>query len=307
MPRRAPVTNATGFVPLAMAFLRPMLGARMREADGQRKGCSMPITGRARLFAIIGDPVGVVRSPEWWNAAFGRAGLDAVLLPVDVAGGDLAVAWRGLTRIRNLDGIVLTMPHKQAVVPLLDGLGPTARLAGAVNTVRRRADGGWEGEMFDGEGFVAGLRAAGHEPAGMRALQVGCGGAGRAIAFALARAGVASLALSDTAPGRAEALAGAVGGAFPNCAVATGLADPAGHDLIVNATPLGLRPGDALPLKQGRFSPGQVVADVILNPERTPLLDAAAAAGCDTVSGRAMFEGQARLAAAYLGLAGLGG
>ena len=267
----------------------------------------MPITGRARLFAIIGDPVGVVRSPEWWNAAFARAGLDAVFLPVEVAGGDLPVAWRGLTRLRNLDGIVLTMPHKQTVVPLLDGLGPMARLTGAVNTVRRRVDGGWEGEMFDGEGFVAGLRAAGHEPAGMRALQVGCGGAGRAIAFALARAGVASLALSDTAPGRAGTLAEAAGEAFPDCAVAAGLADPAGHDLIVNATPLGLRPGDVLAVEPGRLSAGQVVADVIPNPERTPLLDAAAAAGCDTVSGRAMFEGQARLAAAFLGLAELGG
>jgi shikimate dehydrogenase len=267
----------------------------------------MPITGRARLFAIIGDPVGVVRSPAWWNAAFERAGLDAAFLPVEVAAADFAVAWQGLTRIRNLDGLVLTMPHKQAVLPLLDALGPMARLAGAVNTVRRRADGTWEGEMFDGEGFVAGLRAAGHEPAGMRALQIGCGGAGRAIAFALARAGVASLALSDVAPGRAGALAEAVASAFPGCPVAMGLADPAGHGLIVNATPLGLRPGDALAVEPGRLSPGQVVADVIPNPERTALLDAAAAAGCDTVSGRLMFEGQARLAAAFLGLAELGG
>ncbi len=249
----------------------------------------MPITGRARLFAIIGDPVGVVRSPAWWNAAFERAGLDAAFLPVEVAAADFAVAWQGLTRIRNLDGLVLTMPHKQAVLPLLDALGPMARLAGAVNTVRRRADGTWEGEMFDGEGFVAGLRAAGHEPAGMRALQIGCGGAGRAIAFALARAGVASLALSDVAPGRAGALAEAVASAFPGCPVAMGLADPAGHGLIVNATPLGLRPGDALAVEPGRLSPGQVVADVIPNPERTALLDAAAAAGCDTVSGRLMF------------------
>jgi shikimate dehydrogenase len=267
----------------------------------------MPITGRARLFAILGDPVGVVRSLGWWNAAFAQAGLDAAFLPMEVAAADLATAWRGLTRIRNLDGVVLTMPHKQAVVPLLDALGPMARLSGAVNTVRRRADGGWEGEMFDGEGFVAGLRAAGHEPAGMRVLQVGCGGAGRAIAFALGRAGVASLALSDVAPGRAGALAEAVAAAFPGCKVATGTADAAGRDLVVNATPLGLRPGDALPVEPEHLSPGQVVADVIPNPERTPLLDAAAAAGCDMVSGRAMFEGQARLAAAYLGLAALGG
>ncbi|MBL6454435.1 shikimate dehydrogenase [Belnapia sp. T6] len=267
----------------------------------------MPITGAARLFAILGDPIAPVRSPALWNAEFTRLGLDAAFVPMEVRAADFAAAWAGLAATRNLDGMVLTMPHKQAVLPFLDLLGPHARLAGAVNTVRRLPDGRLEGDMFDGEGFVAGLRAAGQEPAGQRVLQLGCGGAGRAIAFALARAGAAELLLSDTAPGRAEALAEAITAAFPACRAAAGLPDPAGQGLVVNATPLGLRAGDPLPFDPGRLSAGQVVADVIPNPERTPLLDAAAAKGCDMVSGRAMFEGQARLAAAFLGVAGWGG
>jgi shikimate dehydrogenase len=287
--------------------MRPRLPGVHGRGSVQWKDYNMPITGAARVFAILGDPIHVVRSPAMWNAELARLGRDAAFVPLEVGAGDFAAAWAGLTRIRNLDGLVLTMPHKQAVVPLLDALDPMARLTGVVNTVRRRAEGGWEGEMFDGEGFVAGLLAAGHDPAGRHILQVGCGGAGRAIAFALARAGVAVLDLADAAPGRAGTLAAEVIAAFPACRAATGLADPAGYAIVVNATPMGLRPGDPLPFDAGRLSAGQVVADVIPNPEITPLLDAACAKGCDVVTGRAMFEGQARLAAAYLGIAGWGG
>jgi shikimate dehydrogenase len=260
----------------------------------------MTVTGAARLFGIIGDPVAVVRSPAWWNALFERLGRDAAFVPLQVGAADLPRAWAGLGAIGNLDGLVLTMPHKQAVLPLVDVLGPSARLVGAVNTVRRLADGRWEGDMFDGEGFVAGLRARGIAPEGRRVRQVGCGGAGRAIAFALARAGVAALDLEDAAPGRAAALAAEVAAAFPR------LSAGGPHDLLVNATPLGLAPGDALPFDAARFAPGIAVADVIPNPEVTPLVAAARAAGCATATGRDMFEGQARLAAAFFGVAPAG-
>jgi shikimate dehydrogenase len=257
----------------------------------------MTTTGAARLFAILGDPVAVVRSPAWWNALFARQGRDAVFVPMQVAAADLPRVWAGLGAIGNLDGIVLTMPHKQAVLPLLDALGPAAQLVGAANTVRRLPGGGWEGEMFDGEGFCAGLRARGIAPEGRRVRQIGCGGAGRAIAFALARAGVAALLLEDAAPGRAAALAAEVTAAFP--AVAT----TGTPDLLVNATPVGLRPGDPSPFADVALSPRLAVADVIPNPEVTALVAAARAAGCATATGRDMFEGQARLAAAYFGMA----
>jgi shikimate dehydrogenase len=254
------------------------------------------ISGRTRLFAILGDPVSVVRSPGWWNALFARAGRDAVFVPMQVGAADLPRAWAGLRAIGNLDGLVLTMPHKQAALPLVDALGRSARLTGAVNTVRRLPGGGWEGEMFDGEGFVAGLRARGIAPEGRHVRQKGCGGAGRAIAFALARAGVASLALEDAAPGRAASLAAEVAAAFP------AVAREGAPDLLVNATPLGLSVNDPLPFDPAMLSPRIAVADVIPNPEVTPLIAAARAAGCATATGRDMFEGQARLAAAYFGI-----
>ncbi|PZW48101.1 shikimate dehydrogenase [Humitalea rosea] len=264
----------------------------------------MTITGTTRLFGIIGDPVAPLRSPALFNAAFARLGRDAVLIPIAVPEGGLAEAWRGLALFDNLDGLVVTMPHKTAILPLLDALGPTARATGTVNTVRRRAEGGWEGEMFDGEGFRDGLERAGHAPAGASILQIGCGAAGRAIAYALARAGAGRLVLHDTARDRAEALVVALRAAYPALQVAVGPPDPAGFGIVVNATPLGLRPGDPLPLDPAALRAGQVVADVIPNPEVTPLVLAARAAGCATVTGRAMHEGQARLAAAWLGITG---
>ncbi|ONG55843.1 hypothetical protein BKE38_08100 [Pseudoroseomonas deserti] len=264
----------------------------------------MSITGTTRLFAIVGDPVAPLRSPALFNAAFARLGRDAAFLPMQILAGRLEESWPGLAAIENLDGLVVTMPHKEAVVPLLQALGPTARLTGTVNTVRRRAEGGFEGEMFDGEGFRDGLERAGHAPHGKKILQIGCGAAGRAIAFALARAGTAHLSLQDAAPGRAASLAAQLRRHVPQLSCSHEGAGIAGHDIIVNATPMGLRDGDPMPLDPTLLSRDQVVADVIPNPEVTPLIAAARALGCPTVTGRAMHEGQARLAAAWLGIEG---
>ncbi len=264
----------------------------------------MTITGRTRLMGIVGDPVAPLRSPALFNETFARLGLDAVFVAFEVPAGELPAAWIGLSRLRNLDGLVITMPHKEAVIPLLDALGPTAQRTGTVNTARRRPDGGWEGEMFDGEGFRDGLERAGHPVCGTAILQVGCGATGRAIAHALARAGAARLVLHDTAPSRAATLARALSAAYPGLSVVEGAPNTTGHDFVVNATPLGLREGDPLPFAASHLRPSQIVADVIPNPEVTPLIAAARAAGCATVTGRAMHEGQARLAAAYLGIVG---
>ena len=179
----------------------------------------MTITGRTRLMGIVGDPVAPLRSPALFNQTFARLGLDAVFVAFEVPAGELPAAWIGLSRLRNLDGLVITMPHKEAVIPLLDALGPTAQRTGTVNTARRRPDGGWEGEMFDGEGFRDGLERAGHPVCGTAILQVGCGATGRAIAHALARAGAARLVLHDTAPSRAATLAQELSAAYPGLSV----------------------------------------------------------------------------------------
>lgn len=264
----------------------------------------MTITGATRLFAILGDPVAPLRSPALFNAAFARLRRDAVFVALQVAAEDLVQAWPGLVAMRNLDGLVVTMPHKERVAGLLDVLGPTARLTGSVNTVRRRADGTLEGEMFDGEGFRDGVERASHAIAGKRIMQVGCGAAGTAIACALARAGAAELALHDVSATRVDALSALLRASFPAVRAAPSAPDPRGFDIVVNATPLGLRAGDPMPLDASRLVAGQVVADVIPNPEVTPLIAAARALGCATTTGRDMHEGQARLAAAWLGIEG---
>lgn len=264
----------------------------------------MTITGATRLFAIIGDPVAPLRSPAFFNAAFARLGIDAAFVAFQIPAGALERSWPGLLAMRNLDGIVITMPHKEAALPLLAELGPTARLTQSVNTIRRRADGTFEGDMFDGEGFRDGLERAGHPPRGRRILQVGCGAAGTAIACALARAGAAELTLHDSASARLDALKTLLGAHFPATRVAAGPPDPRGFDIVVNSTPLGLRPGDPMSIDAALLVASQVVADVIPNPEVTPLIAAARAIGCATTTGRDMHEGQARLAAAYLGIGG---
>ena len=139
----------------------------------------MSITGSTRLYAIVGDPVAPLRSPALFNADFARQGRDAAFIAFQIGDGDLAAAWPGLRAMRNLDGLVITMPHKEAVIPLLARLGPTAQLTGTVNTIRRDAAGDFEGDMFDGEGFRDGLERAGHALPGKRILQIGCGAAGR--------------------------------------------------------------------------------------------------------------------------------
>ena len=255
----------------------------------------MSFSGKARLYAIIGDPIAHVRVPTVFNARFAARELDAVCVPLHVPASGLAAAIGGLRALANLDGFVVTAPHKHAMVALCDDVVGEGRLVDAVNAVRRTADGRLVGDLFDGQGFVAGLRAAGHPLEGRRAFVAGAGGAASAVSFALARAGVAALTLHNRTAPRAAALARKLAAAYPACDVRTGPADPAGHDLAVNATALGLEPGDPLPFDVGRLPRTALVAEVIMKPEKTPLLAAAERHGCPIHLGRHMLDGQVDL------------
>jgi len=260
------------------------------------------IGGRTRVYGILADPIGQVRTPQAFNALCEARDFDAVLVPFHVAAEDLAEAVAGLRRLRSLGGLVVTVPHKQAMRALCDRLEPMGRLVGAVNAVRREADGSLVGENFDGRGFVAGLRAEGHEPRGRRALLLGAGGAGAAIAFALAEAGVAELAIANRSAAKGAALAAAVGEAFPGVAVRSATAEGSGFDLLVNATSLGLRPEDPLPLPAESIPAGALVAEVVMQPAVTPLLQAADERGATIHGGRHMLQGQLEAIAAFLGV-----
>jgi len=262
---------------------------------------SQSISGTTRLYALLGDPLDKARSPEYYNAVFVARGIDAVLVPMEVAPEGFNALIRALKTVRNLDGLIVTMPHKQAVLGHLDRLGDAARQVGAANVARREADGLWFGDMYDGPGFVDGLRARGIEPAGRRAYMVGCGGVARAIALALAQAGVARMQLHDIDTQRSAALVETLRAQYPRLACESGSADPAKFDLVINATPLGMRPGDALPFDVARLTPSTAVADVTTKPEITPLLAAARERGCPIATGRDMFEAQTALAEQLFG------
>lgn len=263
------------------------------------------IDGRTRLLGLIADPVAQARSPAMANALLARHGLlgPFVLVPMQVPDGALAAAVAGLRVMPNFAGAVVSMPHKTAIVALLDEVTPEARLVGAANVVARGADGRLTGTALDGEGFVAGLRGAGHEVRGARCLLAGAGGAAASIAVALARHGCASLTITNRTAARAVHLVDRVRGAFPGAAVRHGVSANERYDLAINATSLGMRPGDDLPIPQEIVARSALVAECVLAPEITPLLDAARAAGRAIHTGLPMLEAQIELLLRFMGVA----
>ena len=261
------------------------------------------INGETRLYAIIGYPIIQVRSPEVFNPRFSRAGRNAVLVPLEVHPDRLEQAVAGLFACANLDGLVVTVPHKTRMIGLVDEVLPTGAVVGAINAARREADGRWVGDMFDGRGCVRGLRKQGIEPAGRSALLVGAGGAGSAVAFALAEAAISRLTIFDVDAARASRVVAGIGRSYPAVRAEMGPPVPTrDHDLVINATPLGMAPGDPLPVDPGTLDASMVVVDVVMKPEMTPLLRAAAAIGCRIQPGRHMLEGQADAVASFFGL-----
>ena len=262
------------------------------------------ITGKAKIYAIIGDPIDHVRTPLVFNTRFDAGGHDAVLVPLLVPLATLARTLDGLRTLGNFGGCVVTAPLKGPCAELCDVLEGNGRLTGAVNALRREPDGRLVGDLFDGLGFVAGLRAHGVEPRGKRFFVAGAGGAGTALAFALAGAGVAALTLYNRTEDKARALAERVAAAYSNCVVRVGSADPRGHDVAVNATALGLLADDPLPFDVYLLDSSTLAAEVIMKPETTAMLQAASARGCRIHQGRHMLDGQADLLARFLAMPG---
>lgn len=260
----------------------------------------MKITGHTRILFILADPVEHVRGSDMLNRWFEAQGDDVAASPLHVAPADLARVLDAIRTMRNVAGFGVTIPHKVAVRALLDRLTPRALRVGAVNFVRRDTDGTLTGDNVDGVGFVDGLARAGVRVAGRSVLMVGAGGAGRAIAFALAEAGAASLVVVNRTAARAADLAAAVGAAHPACAVVAGEANLAGVDLLVNATSVGMHGPDALPLDVSALTPATDVAEIIMAPEVTPLLREASHRGCRTVPGRYMLEEQIKRVKAFV-------
>jgi shikimate dehydrogenase len=259
------------------------------------------VTGTTRLYGLVGAPLNAARSPQLFNRLFAEQSVEAICVPFTVEANDLAAFVAGARTIANLDGLLITMPHKQRMLSFVDELHPTARQVGALNIVRCHPDGRWVGATFDGLGCVLGMQWEGNDPAGHAVLLVGAGGAGRAIAFAIASAGARSLTIFDVDESRAIDLAAAVAAEAPSCRTRFGPPDPNGCDIVINATPLGMKAGDSMPVDPDRLNAGTIVIDTINDPDPTPLCQAARLRGCRTQGGRPMHEGQAVHALRFLG------
>lgn len=261
------------------------------------------ITGRGKVIAHIGYPTESFKAPMIYNPWFDAQGIDATVTPLGVKAEDFAALFPALFRITTLHGALITMPHKIAVTAMVDELSVTARIAGACNAVLKRPDGSLLGDMFDGDGFVLGAMRKGRVVQGARALVVGSGGVGSAIAASLAAKGARTIGLFDVNEAAAGALGDRLHAHYPGLDVRTGSKDPDGWDIVVNATPLGMKAGDPLPIDIDRVAPGTFVGEVVMKDEYTPLLRAARAKGCQVQVGTDMlFE----MIPAYLAFFGFG-
>jgi shikimate dehydrogenase len=247
--------------------------------------------GATRIHVTIGDPIAQVKSPAGVTAGFAARGHDAIMIPLQVKPADVEDFFRLAKKLPTLDGIIITVPHKPFAFRHCDTMTERARVLEVCNVMRRDRDGRWSGDMTDGGGFVAALRANAFEPKGKRALQIGAGGAGSAIALALCMEGASALTLADLDTAKRDALIARLG-RHGHTVTASDRPDPADFDLIVNATPAGMKSGDPLPVDPSKLGANQFVADIITMPAVTPLLAAAQASGCRTQTGVQMFDAQ---------------
>ena len=250
------------------------------------------INGKTRLYGIVGDPIAQVRSPEMVTHELQRRGLNAILVPLHVARADFARVIPHLMQLLNLDGLVMTIPFKAQALNLAQSLGLQAQAVGALNALARRKDGTWAGDMFDGMGCVQAFARRGLALRGKSVLLIGLGGAGGAIAAAVASEQPLRMHIWDLNPDRCRQSAELIARLSPDTQVHVGPPHLDGVDVLMNASPVGMLDDARLPLVADALAPELVVFDTIVHPEQTPLLQLAHRSGCRVVTGREMMQGQ---------------
>ena len=243
------------------------------------------LNGSTSIIAHVGYPTATFKSPMIYNPWFEKRGINAAVVPLGVRSEDFGRAFPEICRFTNFHGALITMPHKIAVIGLIDEVSTAVKVAGSCNAVRRDGDGRLIGDMFDGEGFVRGMARHGRSLKGMKVLVVGSGGVGSAIAASSAAAGAAEIGLYDVSAAVMEALAGRLRQNYPRLEVSQGSNDPSGFDVVVNATPLGMKAGDPMPVDVSRLKSSTYVGEVVMKEETTAFLAAAKARGCETQVG----------------------
>lgn len=263
----------------------------------------MDINGETRIFAIIGDPIVQAKTPAILNPMIAKAGVNAVLVPLQIRQPDFEASIRSIMGLGNLDGLVVTYPFKEKALHHVSRLSDRARKIGSVNAMRRDSDGGWAGDMFDGIGLLRAVTEC-TTVSDAKVLLVGAGGAGSAIGFAFAEAGASSITIHDLDSARAESLAQRIREAYPGCqAQASRFAHAAGNTIVINATPVGILPDDhRLPADFGPLSPEMTVVDIVPSQHKTALLVKAGEAGARQIPGSAMTNGQAAAILEFFGI-----
>jgi shikimate dehydrogenase len=262
----------------------------------------MNIDGNTELIAHIGHPTHSFKSPLIYNPYFEKEGINALVVPMGCQTEHYPNFLKSIFNLTNIRGALITMPHKVTTVALLDEVTPTVKVAGACNAVKRDEGGRLVGDMFDGTGFVRGVKRKGFDLEGKRVLVVGTGGVGSAIAASLAAEKIVSISLFDLNTASSEALGHRLQSVYPQIQVKLGSNAPEGHDLVVNATPMGMNEGDPLPLDVSRIAPETFVGEVVMRQEMTAFLQAAKNRGCKVQVGSDMLFEQIPAYLEYFGL-----
>jgi shikimate dehydrogenase len=266
-----------------------LIPSESSNEKGKRIDIPDHLSGATRLFPIIGDPIKYVESPQRLTRTFEERGYNGICVPMQVPERDLDTVMAGLTASLNVDGILVTMPHKFTAFTQCATSSERAKMLQVVSVVRRNPDGTWHGDMLDGLAFVKAQKQHGAQPEGAWALLVGAGGAGSAIAIELLQAGVRELVIHDPDESRVAILLDLLSD-LGQGRVSAGPPDPTGCDLVCNASPMGMEDEDPLPVDAALLSSSMFVGDVIAGHGVTPFLEAAQAAGCKTANGDHMVE-----------------
>lgn len=248
---------------------------------------NIQLNGSTRLYFVIGHPIKQVKSPEGVTQELINKGLNAIVSPVDVKPEHFAGFIAHSKNMLNTDGLIVTVPHKINALECCDKVTERAQFIGAANTIRRCAKG-WEGDMLDGVGMVNAILEKNIQLKGKRVILAGAGGAGKAIAFELLLAGVVELAIFDLDASRQQQLVEQLSQLKKGTVIAHDN-NPAGFDVVVNATPMGMNGDPSAAFQLEQLTAHMAVADVVTSPAETPFVKHATQLGCVAVRGTDMF------------------
>ncbi len=250
------------------------------------------ISGRTRVYFMLGHPIAQVKTPTFFNDMLAEANIDSVVVALNVKPENLKETVLSLKAADNVAGFFVTIPHKISMMEFADVLLPGSLRTGATNALRREPDGSWSADMFDGVGFMNALHQKSMSVAGKRIRIYGAGGAGMAIAVSLADAGAIEINFVDPDHNKAKEIASQLSQHCPDTRFIANERQWQDAEMIINASPVGMNDSSAMPETLGMLAPDVLIGDVIIRAHGTALIAHAKACGCKWVDGVDMHSGQ---------------